>query len=137
MIRVDRKRVKVPQVCVGDDSPAAVELMAAERYVAEKPPGVRGEPSGRRGKRKSYPFKVYGHQQIKDALAALFFNKCAYCETPYAATQPVDVEHFRPKGEVAEDKEHPGYYWLAASWENLFPSCIDFNRERTQQLGGD
>jgi hypothetical protein len=27
-----------------------------------------------------------------------------------------------------------GYHWLAARWENLVPSCIDCNRERTQEF---
>jgi hypothetical protein len=33
----------------------------------------------------------------------------------------------------------PGYYWLAANWDNLLPSCIDCNRRRTHEyrvLGG-
>jgi hypothetical protein len=25
---------------------------------------------------------------------------------------------------------HPGYYWLAYEWKNLFPACIDCNRYR-------
>jgi hypothetical protein len=39
---------------------------------------------------------------------------------------------------MAERKERPkmkpGYYWLAADWENLLPSCIDCNRSRKQLL---
>jgi hypothetical protein len=31
-----------------------------------------------------------------------------------------------------------GYYWLAADWGNLLPSCIDCNRARWQEIpGGD
>jgi hypothetical protein len=30
--------------------------------------------------------------------------------------------------------QKPGYYWLAASWDNLLPSCIDCNRERMQKI---
>ncbi|MEN4849432.1 hypothetical protein ABEH01_08375 [Pantoea agglomerans] len=69
-------------------------------------------------------FKVYKDDSVKHALEKLFHGKCAYCETLYAVTQPVDVEHFRPKGKPHE------YWWLAAVWENLLPSCIDCNRER-------
>jgi hypothetical protein len=33
---------------------------------------------------------------------------------------------------LAEDDTHPGYWWLAADWDNLLPSCIDCNRRRRQ-----
>ena len=60
-------------------------------------------------------------------------GKCAYCESFYAGTQPVDVEHYRPKGKVDGMAGHPGYWWLAGRWENLLPSCIDCNRKRRQK----
>jgi hypothetical protein len=77
-------------------------------------------------------------------LLELFRQKCAYCESKIANTQPGDVEHFRPKGRVVDDNfkpirvkhavkgeiNHPGYYWLAYDWSNLLPSCIDCNRFR-------
>lgn len=31
----------------------------------------------------------------------------------------------------------PGYFWLAADWENLLPSCIDCNRERKKAHAKD
>ena len=77
-------------------------------------------------------FSYYKNDAVKARLVDLFHGKCAYCESFYSSTQPMDVEHFRPKGAVAEDDEHPGYYWLAATWENLLPSCIDCNRQRNQ-----
>jgi uncharacterized protein (TIGR02646 family) len=86
-----------------------------------------------------FSFKAYGSPDVRDALNALFHGKCAYCESRYAATAPVDVEHYRPKGAIMINgrTEKPGYYWLAASWDNLLPSCIDCNRERKQILEGD
>ena len=77
-------------------------------------------------------------------LERLFHKKCAYCESRYGQLHPVEVEHFRPKGRVMGDDgnpievdhpvkghiHHPGYYWLAYDWVNLFPSCIDCNRMR-------
>jgi uncharacterized protein (TIGR02646 family) len=85
---------------------------------------------------KSFPFAVYKDESIKDALRALFHGKCAYCEVLYEASQPVDVEHYRPKGGYVQagNLQTPGYYWLAADWTNLLPSCIDCNRERHQQF---
>jgi uncharacterized protein (TIGR02646 family) len=63
-------------------------------------------------------------------------GKCAYCESYYDATSPADVEHFRPKGAVegAVSRTVPGYWWLAAVWSNLLPSCVRCNREEWQSL---
>jgi uncharacterized protein (TIGR02646 family) len=87
---------------------------------------------------KSFPYKVYSNPEVKAALERLFKHKCAYCETTYMAGNPTDVEHWRPKGEVETEKKQkikPGYYWLAANWNNLFPSCIECNRRRYQRVG--
>lgn len=81
---------------------------------------------------KSFSFGVYKRDDVKRLLHQMFHGKCAYCETFYSASQPMDVEHFRPKGAVAEDDDHPGYWWLAMKWDNLLPSCIDCNRKRKQ-----
>ena len=107
---------------------------------------------------QSFKYKAYKSKSVIEELGKLFFGKCAYCETKYQATQPVDVEHFRPKGgvmvidrspkrsskkggknssvstELKLKLQKPGYYWLAASWDNLLPSCIDCNRERNQKI---
>ncbi len=85
-------------------------------------------------KHAKFPFDAYKHATVKAALNSLFQGKCAYCEAVYDNTQPVDIEHYRPKGGYASAKklEVPGYYWLAAEWSNLLPSCIDCNRAREQ-----
>lgn len=81
--------------------------------------------------RKAFTFRAYKDDEVRHALEALFYGKCAYCESRYDITGPVDVEHFRPKN-PAQDGSHTGYWWLAATWVNLLPSCIDCNRRRTQ-----
>lgn len=68
--------------------------------------------------------------RVKPALEKLFFDKCAYCETKFIAGADSDVEHFRPKGRVAELKKHLGYYWLGYEWENLYLSCSHCNQLR-------
>jgi len=73
---------------------------------------------------------VYGANPVRAALEKLFFDKCAYCETQVSAGSDWDVEHFRPKGRVAERPTHPGYYWLAYTWTNLYPSCTHCNQRR-------
>ncbi len=107
-------------------APDKFEDRARNEY--DKVVAHRADPT----KTKSFDFKVYKHKDLKNALHELFHGKCAYCETFYSATQPMDVEHFRPKGAVAEDDGHPGYWWLAMKWDNLLPSCIDCNRKRKQ-----
>ena len=85
--------------------------------------------------RKGFTFGVYKDEAVRQALVQLFGRKCAYCESVYASTAPMDVEHWRPKGGViaADGRKLPrGYYWLASEWSNLLPSCADCNRERNQ-----
>jgi uncharacterized protein (TIGR02646 family) len=72
---------------------------------------------------------VYRHSSVRIALEELFHRKCAYCETPLPEVG-WDVDHFRPKGAIAERPDHPGYYWLAYEWSNLYPACEPCNRRR-------
>ncbi len=76
---------------------------------------------------------LYKDHRVKAALERLFHDKCAYCESKMTATSAWDVEHFRPKGRVAERRDHPGYYWLAYEWTNLYPSCQYCNQRRKDQ----
>lgn len=74
---------------------------------------------------------LYGHAQVKTALLAWQHDKCAFCESSIAASQPGDVEHFRPKGRVVLPggaAVEPGYWWLAYTWSNLFCACANCNR---------
>ncbi|SHI79771.1 TIGR02646 family protein [Tessaracoccus bendigoensis DSM 12906] len=91
------------------------------------------------GKAKFDGFAAYKAPDIRAALEQAFGGKCAYCETFYAATQPVAIEHYRPKGEVtiSGSRVPPGYYWLASEWTNLLPSCTDCNSPRRQDLPGE
>ncbi|NDZ15545.1 hypothetical protein [Variovorax sp. WS11] len=118
---VDRKSVPVPKSLRDKGSPAEKErILAIEHYAQQPPP------------KKAYKFKVYKAKDVQETLAQLFHNKCAYCESSYGATQPVDVEHYRPKGAV-KGEAHAGYWWLASNWNNLLPSCIHCNREHHHQ----
>lgn len=85
-----------------------------------------------------FAFSAYRADEVKEALERMFHGKCAYCEARYAGTQPMDVEHWRPKGKVVDGgTEYGGYYWLASEWTNLLPSCVDCNRQRTQTIAPD
>jgi uncharacterized protein (TIGR02646 family) len=121
MIRVDPNAIEPPAVFGAEGKGARETQAVIEFYRLEE---NRGKP---------FSFKAYAEKTVKDALTRLFRGKCAYCESRFDATQPVDVEHWRPKGDVEEadgTRLGYGYYWLAATWTNLLPSCIDCNRKR-------
>lgn len=68
-------------------------------------------------------------------LETLLGQKCWYTESRNPGTDD-DVDHFRPKGGVAECKEHGGYWWLAFDWRNYRLSCHRSNRlRRREDLG--
>ena len=118
---VDRSTVSSPASITGKDCAGLKESAAAKaHYEADPPPSA------------AYPFNAYKADDIKKTLHELFHGKCAYCEIRYEGSQPVDIEHYRPKGGVQEKKGHSGYWWLAATWTNLLPACIDCNRRRGQ-----
>lgn len=136
MIQVDRTSIPVP-ADINDDAANAASRERARTETFFGLPANTTKPYDR--------YKVYKLPAVVRALNELFHAKCAYCESDIGATQPTDVEHFRPKGGyIARDKvsredvfTRPGYHWLAARWENLVPSCIDCNRERTQEFAGN
>lgn len=66
---------------------------------------------------------------LRQAFEEASFDKCWYteCKSPGADN---DIDHFRPKGKVREDRTHPGYYWLAFEWKNMRLSCQRANRPR-------
>ncbi|WP_285374265.1 endonuclease [Pseudomonas sp. lyk4-TYG-107] len=121
MRAVLRSKTRKPDAMAGIDSPAERELVKFRQHFDT--PGD-----------KAPTFAVYKSDSVKKQLDELFHGKCAYCESFYASTAPVDVEHYRPKGAVHEDDTHPGYWWLGMDWENLLPSCIDCNRKRKQVM---
>ena len=131
MIHVDRSAVARPPVLDLSDpnSLASKELVKARRHFTVEVPPEGGKTSAAT---RTFHFKVYKHPSVKAALAELFHGKCAYCESVYAKVQPMDVEHFRPKSGYMQGGKlnKPGYWWLAADWDNLLPSCIDCNRRR-------
>ncbi|MBY3314727.1 hypothetical protein [Rhizobium laguerreae] len=100
----------------------AVELLKARKHFIED--------------QKVDGFEFSAYKKAKGSLKDLTGGNCAYCEAYYDVTSPVDLEHYRPKGaiETTTERVSPGYWWLAAVWENLLPSCIRCNREEIQPL---
>jgi uncharacterized protein (TIGR02646 family) len=126
VIHVDRP--DTPAVLKDDSAKAKTERDKVEKHFTT--------PATRTKSCKAW--KIYKDPEVVAELHNAFGGKCAYCESRYAHTAPMDVEHFRPKGGVAIDGQKklkvPGYWWLASDWANLLPSCIDCNRERTQEF---
>ncbi|GJG94334.1 hypothetical protein [Cupriavidus pauculus] len=133
--------IKVPR---NVDAPADLVKLAAVELAASI--AHYSDPANKETAFEGY--KAYKHKSVKAALSKLFNDKCAYCEMDYGGA-PLDVEHFRPKSAVVELHPttfktvkkapviKPGYYWLAADWSNLLPSCIDCNRPRTQTFADE
>lgn len=88
---------------------------------------------------KTFKFRAYKEDDVREALRSMFDLKCAYCETVYAAGGPMNVEHYRPKGgyDLPDGSPQvPGYWWLGSTWTNLLPSCSDCNSERGHDYDG-
>jgi hypothetical protein len=114
-----------PAAAIPVSTDASTELERAQEHFAKVL--AAGE------KREAFEFKAYKSADVKTLLFQDFFDKCAYCESRYVTTAPVDVEHYRPKGRVKEEGDaHSGYWWLAMSWDNLLPACIFCNRHNGQ-----
>ena len=65
--------------------------------------------------------------EVRSALREAYAGKCAYCETPLAE-QAMYVDRFRPPSDALAldgtlSPDH--YWWLAYTWENLYPSCVE------------
>ena len=89
---------------------------------------------------KKFPRRnYYSSKPVKKLLVDIHHGKCCFCETWFAESINLDVEHFRPKAGVRQDldqkeDELPGYYWLAYRWDNLLLSCNACNRQFKKTL---
>jgi len=125
MIFIDRNLVKIPEILKNGSAKSKKELAAAIKHFTGP------------DKHKTYKnFKIYRDISVKKKLIELCNSKCAYCESTFLKTYVGDIEHFRPKGEIEELKatgnSKPGYYWLAADWDNLLLSCRNCNQKSKQ-----
>ncbi|MGD8214608.1 hypothetical protein [Aestuariimicrobium sp. Y1814] len=116
-------------------TPKAPASLSSERTLAERKAALDFYATWD-GTGKYDKYTAYKNPDVRAALELAFGRKCAYCESSYGATQPVAIEHYRPKGGVTIDGTltPPGYYWLASEWTNLLPSCTDCNSPRRQEL---
>lgn len=123
-----RALVAIPLTLQATRSKAARERAKAHAHYTKQPPPT-----------DNYKFKVYRDEAIKAALNDLFGKKCAYCEGMMEALISMNVEHFRPKGEVEDAqgvRRFPGYWWLASDWSNLLPACDHCNTIHNHRVNG-
>jgi hypothetical protein len=73
---------------------------------------------------------------LRPFLSALSHDKCWYIECLNPGTDD-DVDHYRPKLEVEEAPDHPGYYWKAFDLDNFRLACHRANRPRTDPRTGE
>jgi hypothetical protein len=126
MIRLPRP---MPAPNVFDEDECVDERATACRIFAA--------PHKHREEISRFEFTAYGRAHRKAPVRDLGHGKCAYCESFYAATAKGDVEHYRPKGAITRDGRafrDRGYYWLAAEWTNLLPSCGSCNSRQSQLM---
>ena len=77
--------------------------------------------------------------KFRSHFERLYGRKCWYTESKNPGTDS-DIDHYRPKGRLADHAEHCGYWWEALNWRNFRLSCHHANRLRrnpaTNEVGG-
>jgi hypothetical protein len=90
-----------------------------------------------RGNQHQFRQDLYANQRVQDKLLSFFHGKCAYCEDFRGNQRKNDgkpnwdwqMEHFRPKAGVSEDRTHEGYYWLSYECTNFLAGCYTCNQQ--------
>ncbi len=115
---------------VGDPEAAPV-IRAAEDAYAE----IRAEADATR--RQALIERYRGRWvAFRAHFERVYGEKCWYTECVNPGTDD-DIDHYRPKGRIDEDKEHGGYWWEALNWRNFRLSCHRANRLRENPDTGD
>lgn len=126
MRKLDRTTIAPPASLTTPIAAVQNEINSAVAHYEARSPWADGYTA--------YPFKKYKQQDVKAALRTLTEGKCAYCESKINVVGAREVEHYRPKGGIEGVNDHPGYWWLAHTWDNLLPTCIDCNRSKRQHI---
>jgi uncharacterized protein (TIGR02646 family) len=93
--------------------------------------GEEVETAKSKARKKAISAKSTVWGQLSSVLSKRSHGKCWYCETnELRSDNPID--HFRPKGKVAECPAHPGYWWLAFDWKNYRFACTYCNSRRIE-----
>lgn len=122
MIRVDRAAVVAP---------ASLEATHVAR--ARAAAAAHFQASDARARQTTHRFAPFFEaRDVREALLALFSNKCAFCESPLGGTIPGQVHPFRPRQDAVDPRSgetsRRHYWWLAYEWDNLYLSCSRCSR---------
>jgi uncharacterized protein (TIGR02646 family) len=140
MIKV--KRIDCPDILKTGLTPASQGQEETEDvikfYSNAANRSAKYQKTGKRGHRINESYSVYSDTIVREALKKMFHGKCAYCESKITAIYSGDIEHFRPKGGynngAGQPLTTPGYYWLAADWNNLLFACPFCNQTNTHKI---
>lgn len=127
MIFIDKKPHPIPDILSNPKRPGIKETIRNIKFMDDNEP-------------ENLKFSVYSNSEVKESLIDLFNGKCAYCESKFLHVYSGDIEHFRPKGEILTKESvtlKPGYYWLAADWDNLLLTCRNCNQKLKHLIVGE
>lgn len=89
----------------------------------------------RRRRRANVDSEIWTAPDVRQALLAVFHEKCAYCEMRVGGAESGGtVDHYRPLANAmwsgsSDSPEH--YGWLAYEWRNLYLSCLTCARAKS------
>src|SRR5436853_5023521 len=115
----------------------ALDALRGEIHAAETVALAKGQDiSVARRQAVRAGLEVAARQALWRELAPRFRDlrngKCWYSESRNPGSDK-NIDHFRPKGGVEEDKAHEGYWWLAFDWRNFRYACQWCNQRRNDK----
>lgn len=114
------------------EAPHLLSLPEVERMRDQVRRFYRRGADTRRQDRPDFPFFLdSAFKELLEALTAMSFGKCGYCESTITFSGNASLERFRPKaGAVGLNREFSSehYWWLAYEWENLYAACATCNK---------
>jgi uncharacterized protein (TIGR02646 family) len=118
--------------------PARLKCLACKRQIKRASDAKNGDIcTGNYYRDETVTDLLKAYSLHKDTLDDDDEPKCSYCESAGESMLTLQVEHFRPKGslaqiDIAPGKTHRGYYWLGNEWSNLLLSCSRCNDKDTR-----
>ena len=73
---------------------------------------------------------------FRSEFERIYGPKCWYTESENPGADN-DIDHYRPKGQLADGSGHGGYWWEALNWRNFRLSCHRANRLRKNPETGE
>jgi len=109
-------RTAIPKVLQKNGNGWLTELQAAINELArvKNDSQAKKEDLNQANKDVEKARQKYKHAEVKTALVAMFYGKCAYCESLITTVTYGQIEHFYPKS---------SYINRTFSWHNLLLSC--------------